>query len=111
MRPHEQKRRRLRLRVLADDGVNALPLGRVELAGIDPARAGVPRVQVSFKLQEEGMLVVTAQDHAAAGGTRQLLIRHEVLEIPPPPTTHHTTHHLPPPSTTSREALEPSLII
>lgn len=48
-------------RTLAKDNVD---LGRFELTGIPPARRGVPQVEVTFDIDSNGILHVTAKDKA-----------------------------------------------
>ncbi|MGI0100244.1 MAG: molecular chaperone DnaK [Candidatus Micrarchaeaceae archaeon] len=48
-------------RTLAKDNVD---LGRFELTGIPPARRGIPQIEVTFDIDSNGILHVTAKDKA-----------------------------------------------
>ena len=49
----------------------AFALGAFELGGITPTLAGVPQVLVTFDLDDERVLVVTAVDHSR--GTQKVM--------------------------------------
>ena len=55
---------------------NNHPLGTFELSGIAPAPRGVPKIEVSFDLDVDGILTVTAQE-TASGKTQNIQIKNE----------------------------------
>lgn len=60
------------IKILQSDGSDRHALGRFLLAGLEPAPAGEARVAVSFALDEDGLLQVTAVDQAS--NNRQELV-------------------------------------
>jgi endoplasmic reticulum chaperone BiP len=56
---------------------NFRKLGRFDLTGIAPAPRGVPQIEVTFKVHENGILHVTAADKAAPGRARSVTIAND----------------------------------
>ena len=52
------------------------PLGKFELSGIPPAPRGVPKVEVTFDIDANGILNVTAKDEST-GKSSQIQIKNE----------------------------------
>jgi len=59
-----------------------LMIGSFELAGIPPAKACIPQINVMFDLDKDMVLTVTATDRQDAGRTKKIVIRDR---IPTPP--------------------------
>ena len=56
---------RVNIQVLQGEDINAennVPLGNFVLTGIEPAKQGIPQIEVTYKLDASGILTVTAKD-------------------------------------------------
>lgn len=53
-------------------------LGKFTLGGIEPARAGVPRIRITFFINADGVVEISAQD-LASGSEKNLTITHSFL--------------------------------
>ena len=52
-------------------------LGKFDLTGIPPAPRGVPQIEVTFQLDENGVLTVSAQDKGAGGKVESITITND----------------------------------
>jgi heat shock protein 5 len=52
-------------------------LGKFDLTGIPPAPRGVPQIEVTFEIDENGVLKVTAQDKGAGGKMESITISND----------------------------------
>jgi len=52
-------------------------LGRFDLTGIPPAPRGVPQIEVSYSLDADGLLNVTAEQKGGSGSRREITIKNE----------------------------------
>nr|CAB3493513.1 unnamed protein product [Digitaria exilis] len=52
-------------------------LGRFDLTGIPPAPRGVPQIEVTFEVDENGILHVTAADKAGSGRSKSITITND----------------------------------
>jgi len=48
-------------------------LGKFDMSGLPPAPRGVPQIEVTFELDTDGILTVSAEDKARGGDSRQLI--------------------------------------
>lgn len=49
-------------------------LGNFDLTGIPPAPRGVPKIEITYDLNVDGILTVTAKDLSGTGNTKSLQI-------------------------------------
>ncbi len=66
------------IKVLGSDGEGLYTLGRFELSGISPSRAGVPQIVVTLSIPEVDVLQVSAVDRLGTAGSKHLEIRDEL---------------------------------
>jgi len=52
-------------------------LGRFDLQGIPPAPRGVPQIEVTFNLDADGILQVTAEDKGGSGKRKEITIKND----------------------------------
>lgn len=58
------------------------PLGKFDLNGIPPAPRGVPQIEVTFQIDENGILTVTAEDKGS-GNTEAITITNDQNRLTP----------------------------
>jgi actin-like ATPase involved in cell morphogenesis len=77
----EENQEMVNIHVLQGEEAQAsanLSLGKFLLKGIQPSPAGVPRIRVTFQINADGILEISAQD-MATGSENQLTITHTFL--------------------------------
>ena len=73
----EENQRRVRIHVLQGDSRKAsenTSLGMFDLVGISPASAGVPQIDVTFEIDANGMVRVSAKD-VASGREQKMVVQ------------------------------------